>query len=175
MTCKFNMPIKRYLGKLSFTMVTLLMMSATSHAAMSVAGENNISLELSGSIEPMCKVRNNVKSRSLNLDLSSNTAQKTNNVFLWCNTGQRNASATYSSLNNGVLINDSGDSIPYLLTVANTANNLSLVAPQTVSQRTGSGTSGADKGRVIKIKPQINGFERAGTYRDTIAVTVSFD
>ena len=147
----------------------------TCYGAMSVSSGHTASLELAGNIVPMCKVRNNLKSRSLNLDLSSGKAQNSNNVFIWCNTGQSKASATYSSLNNGALVNENGDSIPYLLTVANTARNLSLTTPQTVAQRTGSGVAGKDKGRVIKIKPQVNGFERAGIYRDTISVTVSFD
>ncbi|BDX06101.1 hypothetical protein [Planctobacterium marinum] len=167
--------MQTFLGKISLTVITWLVLLSTCYGAMSANSDNTISLDLAGDIEPMCKVRNNVKSRSMNLDLSSNTAQKTNNVFIWCNTGQSNAQATYSSLNDGVLVNENGDSIPYLFTVANTASNLSLATPQTVTQRTGSGTAGADKGRVIKIKPQVNGFERAGTYRDTISVTVSFD
>lgn len=169
------MRFKTLVNKL--TVITLIWLSQAGAclAAMSANSSDSVSLDMSGTIEPMCKVRNNVKARSLRLDLTSNKAQNTNNVFIWCNTGQSNANATYSSLNNGYLVNEHNQSIPYLLTVANTARDLSLASPKTVSQRAGSGTKGKDKGRVIKVKPQVNGFEYAGTYRDTISVTVSFD
>lgn len=163
------------LNKLTLLSLLWFSQAGACLAAMSADSSDSVSLDMSGTIEPMCKVRNNVKTRSLRLDLTSNKAQNTNNVFIWCNTGQNNASATYSSLNNGFLVNEHNQTIPYLLTVANTARNLSLISPKTVSQRAGSGTKGKDKGRVIKIEPQVNGFEYAGTYRDTISVTVSFD
>jgi len=156
-------------------MLPLILGLCSTVVLASETNENSTSIDMGGTIEPTCKVRNNVKQRSLNLDLSSSSAQKTNNVFIWCNTGQSKAQATYSSLNGGYLKNENGDLIPYLFTVANTASNLSLVTPQTVSQRTGSGKAGKDKGRVIKITPQVNGYEYAGIYRDTIEVTVSFD
>ncbi|MCC2607419.1 Csu type fimbrial protein [Planctobacterium marinum] len=160
------------------TLMPLLVLISVLHLPVAMAAnqhENSTSIEMGGTIEPTCKVRNNVKQRAVNLDLSSSRAQRTNNVFIWCNTGQSNAQATYNSLNGGYLRSENGDSIPYLFTVANTAANLSLTSPQTVTQRTGSGTAGKDKGRVIKVTPQINGFEYAGVYRDTIEVTVSFN
>lgn len=131
------------------------------------------SIDVGGEVLPICKVQNNVKSRATSLDLTSTAAQKTNNVFIWCNTGDNSASATYSSANNGNLVNENGDSIPYLVTIPNTESNFSLATAHTVTQRAGNGIDGNKKGRVVKIKPQVNGFEYAGTYSDTITVTVA--
>lgn len=145
------------------------------YAVMSVQSNDSVSIDITGTIEPLCRVRNNVKSRATNLDLSTATMQKTNNVFIWCNTGQSAASATYESENSGNLVNENGNTIPYLITVPKSGSNLSLATPQTITQRAGNGVNGSDKGRVVKVKPQVNGFEYAGTYRDTIKVTISYN
>lgn len=142
-------------------------------AAVSVSNGDIISINFGGDIEPVCKVRNNVKNRALNIDLTSATRQNTNNVLIWCNTGQSNAQTTYESLNGGNLVNENGNTIPYLIQINQTLDNSSLSVPQTVSQRAGSGVAGSDKGRIIRVIPQVTGFEFAGTYRDTIQVTVA--
>ena len=141
--------------------------------AVSVSNGDVTSVNFGGDIEPVCKVRNNIKNRSLRIDLTSSARQKTNSVFIWCNTGQSNAQATYESLNGGNLVNENGNTIPYLVQIPQTLDNASLGVPQTVSQRAGSGINGSDKGRNIRVIPQVTGFEFAGTYRDTIQVTVA--
>ena len=143
------------------------------NSAISVTDDNIALLDFGGSIDPVCKVRTNVKNRSLNLDLTSATRQRTSGIFIWCNTGQNQTQTTYSSDNDGFLVNENGNTIPYLIQIPQTLDNTSLATPQTVSQRTGSGTSGKDRGRNIRVIPQVTGFEYAGTYRDTIRVTVA--
>jgi len=166
------MPANRY-----FTLLCLLMIcpNHSSWAVMYTKAQKSSTFIVGGRIQALCKVRHNTKSRSLRLDLSSPQAQKTNHVYIWCNTGQSSASATYSSVNQGYLVNDNGNKIPYLISIPQTANSVSLATPQTVSQRAGSGTKGEDKRRNIRVIPQVNGLEYAGVYRDTIRVTVSFN
>lgn len=142
-------------------------------AAVSVSNSDITTVNFGGNIDPVCKVRNNVKNRALNIDLTSTNRSKTNNVFIWCNTGQTNAQTTYESVNGGNLVNENGNTIPYLIQINQTLDNASLAVPQTVSQRAGSGINGSDKGRNIRVIPQVTGFEFAGTYRDTIQVTVA--
>lgn len=144
-------------------------------AAVSVSDDDNTLMDFGGSIDPVCKVRNNLKNRSLNIDLTSATRQKTNHVYIWCNTGQSSAQATYESLNGGNLVNENGHLIPYLIQIPQTVNDVSLATPQTVSQRSGTGVNGDDQRRNIRVIPQVTGFEYAGTYQDTIQVTVSYN
>lgn len=147
--------------------------ASSSHAAISASNNDTTSVDFGGSIEPVCKVRTNYRTRSIELDLTSNARQRTSGIFIWCNTGQTNAQTTYESLNGGNLVNENGNTIPYLIQIHNTLDDTSLATPQTVSQRTGTGVNGDDKGRNIRVIPVVNGFEYAGTYRDTIQVTVA--
>lgn len=146
---------------------------SSNFAAISVTDDNTAELDFGGSIEPVCKVRTNFRNRSINLDLTSSARQRTSGIFIWCNTGQSQAQTTYSSDNDGNLVNENGNTIPYLIQIPQTLDNTSLATPQTVSQRTGTGTSGQDRGRNIRVIPQVTGFEYAGTYRDIIRVTVA--
>lgn len=148
-------------------------LATSCHAAILVSNNDTTNVDFGGSIEPVCKVRTNYKTRSIELDLTSATRQRTSGIFIWCNTGQTNAQTTYSSLNGGNLVNENGNTIPYMIQINQTLNDTSLATPQTVSQRTGTGVNGDDKGRNIRVIPQVNGFEYAGTYRDTIQVTVA--
>ena len=150
-------------------------LSCGSVASISVSDGQRTDIDVSGSIDPICKVSNNVRNRATKLDLSVSKRQRTNRIFIWCNTGQSTAQTTYSSLNQGYLVNANGNKIPYLVTIPQTISGADLTTPKTVSQRTGHGLKGQNKGRNVHIIPQVTGFEYAGTYRDTIRVTVSYN
>ncbi len=155
------------------TLIACLMFANTVSANITNDASQTIELEFVGTIEPLCKVNARIRNRSIQLDLSSSTRQNTSNIRIWCNTGQSNATATYSSVNGGYLVNDAGNQIPYLMRIPKTTGNVALTSPVEVQQRAGSGIAGDHKGRVIQITPQVNGFEYAGVYRDTISVTVA--
>ena len=164
------------LFNLYFTLPAIAIgLSISANADISVSDDDIALLEFGGSVNPVCKVRTNYRNRSINLDLSSSARQKTSGIFIWCNTGQSQAQATYESLNGGNLVNENGNVIPYMIQIPQTLDNTSLSTPQTVSQRAGTGVNGSDKGRNIRVIPQVTGFEYAGTYRDTIQVTVALN
>ncbi|XOV80548.1 MAG: spore coat protein U domain-containing protein [Aestuariibacter sp.] len=154
-------------------MLSNLIVSLSTMANITNGDNETTSFDVGGTIQPQCKVKARNLNRAIGLDLSSATRQKTANIQIWCNTGQSQATASYSSLNGGQLVNEAGQKIPYLMQIPNTVGDVSLSQTQTVSQRTGTGIAGDHKGRVVKITPQVNGFEYAGIYRDTIEVTVS--
>lgn len=160
---------------------TIALMSATAAlnatAAIEVAHNAQTSFEIGGTIDPECKVNSTQGANAASLDLSSTNAQEIASVEIWCNTGQANASTTYSSLNNGVLDNDThnGEDIAYLLDIDQTQTGMSLTQAQTVSQSASTGVSGASTSRTVSIRPQVNGFEYEGAYSDTISVTVALN
>lgn len=157
---------------LSIPLLALCLL-ANCYGAISVSHNDTTSVDIGGDIEAICKVRTKVKNRSINLDLSSATLQKTNLIYIWCNTGQSNAQTTYESLNGGYLVNENGNLIPYMIQIPLTLDETNFTSPRTVAQRAGTGVQGDDLKRTIKIRPLVTGFDYAGTYRDTIKVTVA--
>ena len=145
------------------------------NATISVSDDDTTSFDIGGSIDAECKVSNYSPERSTTLDLASSTAQTTASISLWCNTGQGTARTTYSSLNNGYMVSEEGKRIAYSVDISGTTNDMLLTSAQTVNQVVGTGVDGARKTRAVKVKPLITGFEYAGTYRDTIEVTVSYE
>lgn len=143
--------------------------------AVSLASSANTEVEFGGRVDAICRANHNPKARSGNLDLTSSTRQKTNRVFIWCNTGQSNASTTYQSVNGGYLMNEYGDTIPYSVRIPQTIEDMRLTTEQTIQQRSGTGTTGEERGRMVWITPQVTGFETTGTYTDTIQITVSYN
>ncbi len=153
-----------------------LTLGLTSTAAFAdfdyASGANTSSWDIGGEIAERCVVDVSSVDGATNLDLSSQTAQSTVGVGLWCNTRGAKANATYSSSNRGVLQNDEGDTIAYTFSI-DSARDLSLTANQTVQQLTGQGTAQGHQRRTMKITPMVTGQEFAGTYRDTITVQVA--
>lgn len=160
---------------------TVALMSAAAtinaNAAIQVSHTEQTSFQIGGNIPAECKVNSTESVNSASIDLASTSAQEIASVEIWCNTGQSNASTTYASINNGVLVNDthSGEDIAYLIDIAETGSDMSLTSSQTVSQTASTGVNGTSTSRTISIKPQINGFEYEGGYSDTISVTVSLN
>ena len=144
-------------------------------ATISVSDTETTSFDIGGQIAPECKVSNFSPERSTTLDLASSEAQTTASISLWCNTGQGTARTTYSSVNGGFMVNENGKKIAYAVDISGTANDLRLTSAQTVNQLVGKGTDGAEATRAVRVKPLITGFEYAGTYSDTIEVTVSYN
>jgi spore coat protein U-like protein len=164
------------MNKVTKAMIALAATTAfCANATISVDDTDTTSFDIGGSIEPECKVSNYSPERSTTLDLASGTAQTTASVSLWCNTGQGTARTTYSSLNNGYMVSEEGKKIAYSVDISGTANDMLLTSAQTVNQIVGTGVDGAQATRSVKVKPLITGFEFAGTYRDTIEVTVSYE
>lgn len=145
------------------------------NATISVSDNDQTSFDIGGQIQPECKVNNYSPERSVSLDLASGEAQTTASVSLWCNTGQGTAKTTYSSLNKGYMVSEEGKKIAYAVDISGTVNGMLLTSAQTVNQVTGKGVDGSEATRSVKVKPLITGFEYAGTYRDTIEVTVSYE
>lgn len=160
------------------TVLTLAIFASASYgvnANVSLDDTNETSFNIGGNISAECKVTNTATDTATSLDLSSTSAQNASSVAVWCNTGQNSANTTYSSLNNGFLVSDSGNRIAYNINVGEQGNNLSLTSPQSVQQSNGTGTSGDTFTTDVAIMPQVNGFETSGIYNDTIAVTVSYN
>ena len=126
---------------------------ADCYGAISVSHNDITSVDIGGNIEAICKVRTKVKNRSINLDLSSATLQKTNLIYIWCNTGQSNAQTTYESLNGGYLVNENGNLIPYMIQIPLTLDetNFTHREPSLSAPELGSGD---DLKRTIKIRPR---------------------
>lgn len=165
--------------KTTYKSILIAAITSTTIAAnaeqIDVTSTDTTSFEIGGTVTALCKVSNyDGGTRSTTLDLTSSTAQTTASVSSWCNTGQATVSTTYTSLNGGKLKGTAnGGEIPYLIDISGTSTDLNLASAQTVNQVTGSGISGDQATRSVKVKPQINGFETADTYRDTITVTVA--
>lgn len=147
----------------------------TAQADIAVTDTDTTSFDIGGEILPECKVSNSALSAATSLDLSSTDAQSAANVSIWCNTGQGTASTTYSSQNAGYLVNEDGKKIAYKIDIDGTASDLALTSDRTVNQQSGAGTDGADATKTVSIKPVVTGFEYAGTYSDTIEVTVAYN
>jgi spore coat protein U-like protein len=147
----------------------------SAQANISVTDTDKTSFDIGGEIQPECKVSNSALSSATALDLSSTSAQTAANVSIWCNTGQAAASTTYSSQNAGFLVNETGKKIAYKIDIDGTASDLALTSDQVVSQESGQGVEGADASKSVSIKPVVTGFEYAGTYSDTIEVTVAYN
>ncbi|KZN43815.1 hypothetical protein [Pseudoalteromonas luteoviolacea] len=129
-----------------------------------------------GTIQPMCKTSSGNNSvTDLKLDSSQQT-QEIGTLDVWCNTGE-NATTEYTSANGGFLVANSGQGskIAYTLNIGDTAGiDLQTGAyKHTKATDAGTGTTGETKATSLKITPQSNGLNDAGTYSDTITVTVS--
>lgn len=158
---------------------TVALLSASvainANAVISVSDTNETQFEIGGTIQPECKVNNTTSAGASTLNLASSDAQQVASVEIWCNTGDASASTTYSSLNGGVLTNENGQDIEYRVDISDTQSDVNLSTDQTFQQSSGSGVSGASAARTVSISPVITGFEFAGTYSDTIAVTVTYN
>ncbi|KAF7771135.1 hypothetical protein PCIT_a4180 [Pseudoalteromonas citrea] len=130
-----------------------------------------------GTIEPLCKTSsgNNNSSRTLQLDASQQT-QEIGTLDVWCNTGE-NATTEYSSANGGFLVanNTQNSKIAYTLDIGDTEGvDLESGAYKHIqATAAGTGSTGETRATLLKITPQSNGLNEAGTYSDTITVTVS--
>ncbi|MCF2857668.1 hypothetical protein L1286_09310 [Pseudoalteromonas sp. SMS1] len=130
-----------------------------------------------GTIEPMCKTSsgNNNSVTGLKLDSSQQT-QEIGTLDVWCNTGE-NATTEYTSANGGFLVanNAQASKIAYTLNIGDTAGiDLQTGAyKHTKATAAGTGSTGDTQATSLKITPQSNGLNDAGTYSDTITVTVS--
>lgn len=163
----------RKLGTVTLAMI--LPVGSMASAKISLDDTNETSFDIGGTITAECKVNNNVTDAATTLDLTSTTAQNASSVSVWCNTGQSSANTTYSSINDGFLVSDAGERIPYNINVGDQGSNLSLTTPQTIQQATGTGDTGESISTSVAILPQVNGFESSGAYNDTIAVTVTYN
>lgn len=152
-----------------------LSIAFTVNAEISVTDTSVTSFDIGGEIQPECKVANQSSSQATQLNLRSQEAQAAANVSVWCNTGQDTADATYSSANEGYLVNEEGNRIAYSIGLENNNSNFNLVSPQTIRQNVGNGENGQNTTSQLSILPQVTGFESAGAYRDTIQVTVSYN
>ncbi|AOT10975.1 hypothetical protein [Pseudoalteromonas luteoviolacea] len=130
-----------------------------------------------GTIEPMCKTSsgNSNSVTGLKLDSSQQT-QDIGTLDVWCNTGE-NATTEYTSANGGFLVanNAKGSKIAYTLNIGDTTGIDLQTGTYKHSKATaaGTGVSGETQATALKITPQSNGLNDAGTYSDTITVTVS--
>lgn len=145
------------------------------NATISVSDTDQTSFDIGGQILPECKVNNTTTAGASTLNLASSDAQQVASVEIWCNTGQSTANTTYASTNNGVLRNENNQEIQYTVDISDTQSDVSLSSAQTFAQSSGSDVQGASVARTVAIKPVITGFEYAGTYSDTISVTVSYN
>lgn len=156
---------------LTKTLIALSMVASTANAAQLLGTDTNTtSFVIGGEIAATCKTTHTTQNAT-GINLGSAAAQTVASVNVWCNNGNM-ATTTYSSTNNGKLVSGSNE-ISYLMNVTDTATDVNLTSDQTVSQAAGAGTDGTVITKDIQIKPQVNGLETAGTYSDTITVTVT--
>ena len=161
------------LTKTLFAVATIAALNA--NAKISVDDTNSTSFDIAGKIDSQCKVSSNAGGdRSTSLNLASAEAQTTASISLWCNTGQSTAKTTYESRNGGYMVHKDGHRIAYAVDITGTASDMRLTSSRTVDQLTGTGVDGSVSTRAVKVKPLITGLEYAGTYTDTIEVTVSY-
>ncbi|WP_462151921.1 hypothetical protein [Pseudoalteromonas xiamenensis] len=160
---------------------TLLVATAITSAAANAANVTSTSaseakFSFAGKIDPMCKTSSGTTNSVTNLVLdASQQVQDIGTLDVWCNTG-KNATTEYTSANGGFLVADNAQSskIAYMLTVDGISDiNLQTGKYSHTATLAGTGTSGETKATALKIKPLSNGLNDAGTYSDTITVTVS--
>ncbi|WP_105169103.1 hypothetical protein [Pseudoalteromonas sp. T1lg23B] len=156
-----------------FVASAITSMSAAAAVAQTTGTEASFSFE--GTIEPMCKTDSGTNSvTGLNLDSTQET-QEIGTLDVWCNTGE-NATTEYSSANGGFLVADNAQSskIAYTLSIGNTTGvDLQGGTYKHLTTLAGTGSTGETQATSLKITPQTNGMNDAGTYSDTITVTVS--
>ncbi|MBE1299798.1 MAG: hypothetical protein GJ680_07815 [Alteromonadaceae bacterium] len=153
-----------------FAAAALTSLSAT--ATISVSDTNSASIELSGVVSSQCKI-NNDGAGTASLDMSSSSAQSIGVVNTWCNSGGSTATVTYASINAGQLISDGGAQVAYALDVVGVQTGINLTTPQSVTQTIGTGSDGTSAATSLNIAPVVTGFEDAGTYSDTITITIA--
>lgn len=149
--------------------------SMTATANISVSDTNTAVFNIGGTIEPMCKV-NSVASASAQTLIfnETNATQDIGTLAVWCNTGN-NATTKYASANNGFLV-DGANKIGYTLDVGSIASAIDLTSEYTAANTdAGSDRNGTSSDHVLKITPKSTGLDYAGTYSDTITVTVSYN
>ncbi|MFT4926075.1 MAG: spore coat protein U-like protein [Phenylobacterium sp.] len=144
-------------------------------AAISVSDTNSAVFILGGTIEPMCKVNSTASAGASALIIDeTNASQDVGTLEVWCNTGS-NATTKYASANNGFLV-DGSKKIAYTLDVGNFASDIDLASEYTASAtEAGTDRNGTSQGHALKVTPQSTGLDAAGTYSDTITVTVSYN
>ncbi|ODB35677.1 hypothetical protein BB427_17070 [Pseudoalteromonas sp. BMB] len=149
--------------------------SMTAAAAVVETTGNEASFTFEGTIEAMCKTDSGSNSvTNLNLDSTQET-QEIGTLDVWCNTGE-NATTEYSSANGGFLVADNGKNskIAYTLDIGSTSGvDLQSGTYKHLATLAGTGSAGETQATTLKITPQSNGLNDAGTYSDTITVTVS--
>lgn len=158
------------------TIVAATVLVATSaNADISVTDTNQAVFNFGGTIEPMCKVKSNASAGASNLVIDENNAtQNIGSLEVWCNTG-RSATTKYASQNNGFLV-DGANKIGYTLDVGGFASNVDLASEFTAATTdAGTDRNGTSKSHDLKITTKSTGLDYAGTYSDTITVTVSYN
>ncbi|MFC0118720.1 hypothetical protein [Pseudoalteromonas xiamenensis] len=137
---------------------------------------NEAKFSFEGAVEPACKTSSGTNTvTGLTLDASQKT-QDIGTLDVWCNTGE-NATTEYSSANGGFLVADNaqGSKLAYTLNIGDTSgiDLQSGTYKHVKATVAGSGIAGETKATSLKITPQSNGLNEAGTYSDTITVTIS--
>jgi spore coat protein U-like protein len=149
--------------------------STMATANIALTDDNTTSFDIAGEILPECKVTNQSSNQATQLNLASPDPQAATDVAIWCNTGQETANTTYSSANQGFLVNEQGNRIAYNLSLENSNGEFNLATAQTIQQRAGEGVDANGETQTLLIQPQVSGFETAGNYRDTVQITVSYN
>ena len=142
---------------------------------ISVTDTNSAVFNIGGTIQPLCKVKSVAAAGASSLVIdATNATQDIGSLEVWCNTG-RNATTKYASANNGFLV-DGNNKIAYTLNVGNIASNVDLASEYTAANTdAGTDRNGTSKSHALKVTPQSTGLDYAGTYSDTITVTVSYN
>ena len=151
------------------------LVTGSANAGISVTDTNQAVFNFGGTIEPMCKVKSTASSSAANLTIDENNAtQDIGTLEVWCNTG-RSATTKYASQNNGFLV-DGANKIGYTLDVGSFANAVDLASEYTAANTdAGADRNGTSKSHALKITTKSTGLDYAGTYSDTITVTVSYN
>lgn len=140
--------------------------------AIELTDTDTATFEISGTIEKMCKVSTYAGEPTREVDLSAGAgASTTSSISTWCNTGQATVDTTFSSANGGKMKNEAGDEIGYSASLGN--STFDLTDDVTVSKVTSGNLNGTHTSSSFKVQPDVNGFERAGVYTDTITVQVA--
>ncbi|MFC3030995.1 hypothetical protein ACFOEE_00420 [Pseudoalteromonas fenneropenaei] len=150
--------------------------SLTAAANVSTSSGTEAKFSFEGTIDPMCKTSSGTSNSVTGLILdASQQVQDIGTLDVWCNTGE-NAITEYTSLNGGYLVADNATNskIAYTLNIGDTSGiNLQTGSYTHTATAAGTGNSGETSATALKIKPLSNGLDDAGTYSDTITVTVS--
>ncbi|MDK1288270.1 hypothetical protein [Pseudoalteromonas umbrosa] len=151
--------------------------SISAAAAVTSTTGTEAKFTFEGTIEPMCKTSSGSSNSITGLKLdSTQQTQEIGTLDVWCNTGE-NATTEYTSANGGFLVANNAQSskIAYTLNIGDTSGIDLQTGTYKHSKATaaGTGTSGETQATSLKITPQSNGLNDAGTYSDTITVTVS--